>query len=148
MKELLSNPAFRFYVLCAVPLAFNPLILAGMTGGARGKYKSPAASEDAKLTGNPYQEQVAPEVDRLLRAHRNALENVPIGLIAGLIYVLAGAPATMVLALMGAVVAFRWLHSVCYLKSLQPWRSVSFGLAALATAIMLIHAAVLAVQAG
>lgn len=148
MKELLSNPAFRFYVFCAVAMAFNPLILAGMTGGARGKYKSPASPEDEKLTGNPYREEIAPEVQRLLKAHGNALENIPIALIAGLIYVLAGAPPMAVLGLMGACAAFRWLHSLCYLKSIQPLRSISFGMAALATAGMLIHSVVLVAQAG
>ena len=69
-------------------------------------------------------------------------------LIAGLIYVLAGAPPMAVLGLMGACAAFRWLHSLCYLKSIQPLRSISFGMAALATAGMLIHSVVLVAQAG
>lgn len=148
MKELLANPAFRHYALFAVALAFNPLLLAGMTGGARGKYKSPATNEDEKLSGNPYKEQVAPEVQRIINAHRNSLENVPIALFAGLLYVLAGASPTMVLVLMGIVTGFRWLHSLCYLKAIQPWRTASFALAALATGGMLIHTVVLLMQGG
>lgn len=146
MKELLSNPAFRHYVFCAVALAFNPLVLAGMTGGSRGKYKSPANPEDAKLSGNPFTEQTAPEVERIIRAHRNALENIPIMLFAGLLYVLAGASPTMVLALMGTCAVFRWLHSIFYLRSAQPWRTVSFALSTIATFIMLIHTVVLTAQ--
>jgi microsomal prostaglandin-E synthase 1 len=146
MKELLSNPAFRHYVFCAVALAFNPLVLASMTGGFRGKYKSPANPEDAKLSGNPFTEQNAPEVERIIRAHRNALENIPITLIAGLLYVLVGASPTMVLALMGTCAVFRWLHSIFYLRSAQPWRTISFALSSLATAIMLVHSVVLTLQ--
>lgn len=147
MRELLENPSFRYYVFCAAALALNPLVLAGMTGGSRGTYKSPATPEDEKLSGNPYREDPAPEVARLIRAHRNALENVPIALIAGLIYVLAGAAPTMVLALMGVTAVFRWLHSVFYLKSVQPWRTASFALAALATAVMIVHSVVLVAKA-
>lgn len=147
MRELLGNQAFRYYVFCAAALAMNPLILAGMTGGSRGKYKSPATPEDAKLSGNPYHADTAPEVDRLMRAHRNALENVPIALIVGLVYVLAGASPTMVLALMGAVAVFRWSHSLCYLNSVQPWRTASFLFAALATIAMIVHSVVLVARA-
>lgn len=143
MTELLANPAFRAYAVCAAILAFNVFGLAGMTGGARGKYKSPAAPEDEKLTGNPYHEVVAPEVDRLLRAHRNALENIPIMLVMGLVYVLAGASATMVGALMGIIAVGRLGHSVCYIKGLQPWRTASFGVALLAAAVMIVHTLVL-----
>lgn len=143
MRELLENPSFRYYVFCAAALALNPLILAGMTGGSRGKYKSPATPEDEKLSGNPYRDDVAPEVARILRAHRNALENIPITLIVGLVYVLVGASPTMVLALMGANAVFRWLHSIFYLKSVQPWRTASFALAALATGAMIVHGVIL-----
>jgi prostaglandin-E synthase 1 len=146
MKELMENPAFRTYVLCAAALAFNPLILAGMTGGSRGKFKSPATPEDAKPGGDPYRDDVAPEVARLIRAHRNALENIPLALIAGLVYVLVGASPTMVLVLMGINMVFRWLHSVFYLKAIQPWRTATFAIAASATGVMLIHSVVLVVR--
>lgn len=146
MRELLQSPSFRYYVFFAAAAAFNPLILAGMTGGARGKYKSPATPEDAGLSGNPYRDDVAPEVARLIRAHRNALENVPVILIAGLLYVLAGASPNAVLALMGVATVSRWMHSVFYLKSVQPWRTAAFGFALLATAAMLIHTVVLVVR--
>lgn len=147
MNELLTHTAFKYYVVCAVALAFNPLILAGLTGGWRGKFKSPATPEDEKLSGNAYHQDMAPEVDRVLRAHRNALENIPIALIAGLLYVLVGGPDKDVLGLMGTVVVFRWLHSFCYLKSIQPLRTASFGIALLAIFAMLIHTALIVVRA-
>lgn len=146
MHELLTNPSFRYFTLAAVALLFNPLFLAGLTGGARGKYKSPASPEDEKLGGNPYREQQAPEVERMLRAHRNALENVPIAVIAGLLYVLAGASPNAVLGLMGTIAVFRWLHSIAYLLSAQPWRTLSFGVATLCTGGMLVHTAVLVLK--
>ena len=65
-------------------------------------------------------------------------------LVAGLLYVLVGAPASMVAGFMGAIAVFRWLHSICYLNSLQPWRSASFGIALLALMGMLGHTLVLA----
>src|SRR4051812_29711475 len=101
MRELLTNPALKYYVIFALVLAFNPLVLSGIAGGRRGKYKSPATPEDEKLSGNPYRDVVAPEVARINSAHRNALENIPLALIGGLLYVLAGASATMVAGFLG-----------------------------------------------
>jgi len=143
MKELLTNPAFKYYLVCAVILAFNPLVLGGLTGGWRGKCKSPATPEDEKLGGNPFKEKVAPEVQRAMNAHRNAMENVPLAILGGLLYVLAGATPTMVAVFMGVIVVFRWLHSLFYLSSVQPWRTAAFAIAALATGGMLVHSVVL-----
>jgi glutathione S-transferase len=143
MQEFLSNPAFKCYTVIAVLLIFNPLLLAGLTGGWRGKYKSPASPEDEKLTGNPWREHPAAEVDRVGRAHRNALENIPIALMGGLLYVLCGATPVMVGAFMGTIVVFRWIHSICYLNAIQPWRSASFAISSLALGAMLIHTLVL-----
>jgi uncharacterized MAPEG superfamily protein len=139
MHELMTNPAFKYYVLCAVILAFNPLVLSGLTGAWRGKHKSPATPEDVKISGNPYREEVAPEVMRVIKAHRNAVENVPLALVGGLVYVLAGASPTMVAALMGIITLFRWLHSIMYLASAQPWRTISYAIAAIAMMVMLVH---------
>ena len=143
MRELLTNPAFKTYVICAVILAFNPLVLSGIAGARRGKYKSPATPEDERLSGNPFRETAAPEVVRVNNAHRNALENIPLALIGGLLYVLAGATPTMVAVFMGVIALFRWLHSFFYLGSVQPWRTASFAIAALATGAMLVHTVVL-----
>ena len=145
MKELLTNPAFKYFVICSVVLAFNPLVLSGIAGGRRGKYKSPVTPEDAKLAGNPYREVAAPEDLRVNSAHRNALENIPIALVGGLLYVLAGGSATMVAVFMGTIAVFRWLLSIFYLSSVQPWRTASFAVAALATGAMLVHTVILVV---
>ena len=146
MHELMESQAFKYYVFCATALALNPLILGGLTGGWRGKYKSPATPEDEKLSGNPFREDVAPEVARVQRAHRNALENIPIALVTGLVYVLAGASPTMALGFMGVIALFRWLHSIFYLNAVQPWRTASFGIAAVANIAMIIHTVVLALR--
>lgn len=139
MKELLSNPAFKPYVVCAVILSFNPFFIAGLTGAARGKYKTPAVPEDEKLSKNPYRTDTPIEVQRLLNAHRNALETIPIALLVGLLYVLAGASANAVMGFMGVIAAFRWFHTVAYLMEAQPWRTMSFAVAILATMGMMGH---------
>jgi hypothetical protein len=51
-----------------------------------------------------------------------------------------------VLVFMGVIALFRWLHSFFYLGSVQPWRTASFAIAALATGAMLVHTAVLAMS--
>ena len=86
---------------------------------------------------------VAPEVERMNRVHANALENVPVMLIVGLVYVLAGASTTCVTVLMGGVTACRLLHSVFYVFALQPARTIAFLLALGATFAMVVHTLVL-----
>jgi hypothetical protein len=49
----------------------------------------------------------------------------------------------MVGGFMGTIAAFRWLHSICYLNAIQPWRTASFGIAMTSLIGMLIHTLVL-----
>ena len=78
-----------------------------------------------------------PEVARVLRAHRNAVDNIVPFLVAGLLFVLAGGGPTAALVLFAAFVAFRFLHSWAYLGAKQPFRTLSF-VAGLVTTLVLI----------
>jgi prostaglandin-E synthase 1 len=97
------------------------------TGVVRSRLKVSTNPEDAARFGAQLADTEPPEVARVLRAHRNDLENIPAFLILSLVAVLLGAPA---LALKVALIVFtaaRVLHSIAYLKSMQPWRSIGFG---------------------
>jgi prostaglandin-E synthase 1 len=68
---------------------------------------------------------------RYRRAHRNALENTPLFLVSALVLTLMGASSTLAAALFYPFAALRIVHSVCYVKSVQPLRTVSFVLSLL-----------------
>jgi prostaglandin-E synthase 1 len=134
----MNDPQFRLYVICSLILSFLLIFLSGFTGATRGRTKSPPNPEDAKLARTERVPEDHPDVIRVTRAHRNALENIPIFFTLGLIYVLVGA------APMGAQVCFiaftagRTLHAVFHLKGIQPWRSISYGIGQFSLVAMIV----------
>ncbi|HEY8040707.1 MAG TPA: MAPEG family protein [Polyangiaceae bacterium] len=140
MNDLLMRPAFAIYALSCVVLVLNLFALAGLTGGMRNKTKVVLNHEDRKVnSGAKVDQNEADRVARLLRAHRNALENfVPFAVI-GLLYVLMGATGRGAAIFMGTFVAARILHSVVYLWAKQPWRTIIYAVGVLATMGMLVQ---------
>ena len=124
---LIALPGLRLYALCAVLLVIKMIAVGIYTGVVRSRLKVSTNPEDAARFGAQLTETEPPEVARVLRAHRNDLENIPAFLVLGLVAVLLGAPS---LALKVALIVFtaaRVVHSIAYLKSMQPWRSLGFG---------------------
>ncbi len=134
---LLSMPGFRLYALCAIVLVVKMYAVGVYTAVTRARLKVALNAEDT-ARGAQLVTAEHPEVDRVLRAHRNDLENIPAFLILGFIAVLAGAP---VLGLQSCFIAFtaaRVVHSVAYLKAMQPWRSMGFGVGQLASLALMV----------
>ena len=122
------NPeAFKLYAICSALLALNLIVLSGLTGVTRGKHKSPANPEDA---GKPVDSEYTadhPAVVRVRRAHQNALENIPVFWALGLLYTLGGASPFGAKVYFITFTAARFIHSICHLKGIQPFRSIAFG---------------------
>ena len=138
-EMLLSDPAFRVYAVCVVVLVVKMTAVGSYTPIVRSRHKVTLNPEDAGRGGRTLVQAEHPEVERVLRAHRNDLENIPSFFALGLIHVLVGGP------LLGAYVCFigftlaRIGHSLFYLKGVQPWRSLCFGLGSLATAALMVQ---------
>ncbi len=147
MLEIVQTTPFQAYAACSAALVLNLLFLAGATAANRSKAKYMLNPEDAKV--NPGGSLVSGEdpAARFVRAHRNALENIPPFLAAGLLYVLVSPPSTVAIALLAAFTFFRWTHSLAYLKGVQPWRTLSFALSSLALLAVAIHTVVIAFTA-
>jgi prostaglandin-E synthase 1 len=140
MNELLSKtlpdllrdlPGFRLFAICIFVLAVKMYVLGGMTAGVRARTKVLLNPEDAPGPGVDVANAEHPDVARYLRAHRNDVENIPQFFAFGLVAVLIGAP---LLGLQICFIAFtvaRVLHTIVYLKSVQPWRTVCFALGTL-----------------
>jgi uncharacterized MAPEG superfamily protein len=132
MNPLTDNPAMQVYFASAVVLGFNVLVLANNTALSRAKAVEVVNPEDQRI--NP-KAQVVFEggndlTSRYRRAHRNALENIPLFLITGYLLALTAIPFTVLAALFGVFTVARISHSICYLKGLQPWRTASFAIGA------------------
>lgn len=115
------------FTLCATALTLWTLGLAFHTGTIRGfiekTYSNP---EDAVLGKGNSPGEDGPKTQRWSRAHRNALENLLPFAILG--YLLATQLGQSVFWAWAFVVftAFRMLHSIAYVNSKQPFRTLSF----------------------
>lgn len=137
--SLTSDPVFQLYVGCTLILALNLLVLANNTALSRSKAGQVVNPEDKKLnaTAEVVFDEGNERTARYRRAHRNALENIPLFLITGLLLPMIGTPVMAAAILYGVFVLARVLHSICYVRQIQPLRSICFGLGALAQVAVL-----------
>ena len=140
MHELLQDSTVRLYVLCAAILVLKMAFTGSATGIVRmrrGVYVTP---EDYAFMGKP---ATAPDeaVERLRRAHQNDLENIVPFLIIAFPYALSGPSHAVAGGLFAVFTIARLLHTVTYLASMQPWRSIFYELGQIplvVTAILLL----------
>ena len=132
-------PLLRMYAITAIVLALKMSAISVAQGRARtsaGVFVNP---EDAKMFRVTQASEEAPAVQRAARAWLNDLENIPIFLILGWIYVAAGLSATAFVVYCVVFVAARVAHTVCYLNSIQPMRTIAYTVGALATLALMVH---------
>jgi prostaglandin-E synthase 1 len=135
MSTMLADPQFRLYAICSVILSVQMLVLGGYTAARRSGNKNYLNPEDGKVSfkdAKLVEGAEHPEVARIQRAHRNLLESLPMFFALGLIGVLAG------ISPLGAKICFitftaaRVLHSLVYIKELQPFRTLSYAIGSFA----------------
>jgi uncharacterized MAPEG superfamily protein len=136
MQALASNPSFVIYGLSMVVLSLNILFLWVYSGLVRFRTKTAMNPEDARTGAIEVVGADPPAVARVLRAHRNAVDNIVPFAILAFVFVIMGATPTMTAALCGAFTFFRLAHSFSYLGEKQPWRSLSFALGGLSTLVI------------
>ena len=134
MSGLISNPSFLIYSITMIVLSLNVLGLWAFSGAVRAKTKTTPNPEDAK---NATLAQLdPPEVARVLRAHRNAADNIVPFAVLALLFVLWGASPLLTGIFCGLFGVARIAHSFTYLAEKQPWRTISFAAGAATTLTM------------
>lgn len=130
----LTQPVTQAYVASAVVLGLNLLVLANATALTRAKATEVINPEDKKLNAKAdvVFEEGNDTTARYKRAHRNALENIPLFLVTGYLLTLTSAPFALAAGLFAAFAFFRVTHSLCYVAGVQPWRTASFAMGMLA----------------
>jgi uncharacterized MAPEG superfamily protein len=115
-------------------LGLNLLLLANNTALSRARAHEAVNPEDLRMVADAavVYEGGNALTQRYRRAHRNALENVVPFLVTGLLLPVLGTPFAVAAPLYAVFVGARVAHSVAYLYELQPWRTLSFGVGALA----------------
>ena len=132
-------PLLRFYALTAIILTLKMAAIGIVQGRARTGEKKFANPEDAKMFGAEVVPQEVPAVQRAANAWRNDLENIPIFLILALVYVMAGLSPTMFVIYCAVFVVARILHTIFYIKAIQPWRTIVYSVGAVAMFALIIQ---------
>ncbi len=136
MNLFTDFPALKAYALASVLVGLNMIILAAMTGAARGKTKSFNNTEDAR--GSPVNVEHE-RVARLKRAQQNAIESAIMFYPIALLYVLSGVSETGARAYCFTYAGARILTTSFYLAGKQPWRTIMYVIGTLAIVGMMVH---------
>lgn len=125
----MEQTSFRVYAAVTAVLVAKLVLLALATGAVRIRRRAFIAAEDTRLVKGEVKSD--PLVERIGRAHANALENVPLFAIVGLLYVLLGAPTSALQIYAYTFLVARVAHTIAYLLKLQPFRTIAFQVGAL-----------------
>jgi len=129
----------QIYALTAIVLTLKMSAVSVVQGRARvaaGIFVNP---EDAKTFQASQGPSDAPEVQRASRAWLNDLENIPIFLILCGIYVAAGLSTTAFAIYCLVFTVTRIAHTIFYLNSIQPMRTVAYTVGAAVALALMIH---------
>lgn len=136
MNLFTDSPALGSYALASCLVALNMIVLAGMTGAARGKTKLFNNPEDAR--GAPVDRE-DPKVSRLKRAHTNAIESAIMFYPIALLYAFSGPSDLGARAYFFTYAGARILHTVFYVAEKQPWRTVMYAIGTFSILGMMVH---------
>lgn len=115
-----------WFALATVLLFFKMFATSAYQGYHRIGKKTFSVPEDAAFAGQEPANEELPQVRRAAKAWLNDLENIPIFLGLGIVYILvSGPPASAPWLFMGFTIA-RYLHTLFYLAGVQPWRTIAF----------------------
>jgi uncharacterized MAPEG superfamily protein len=123
---------YQFYALTTVILFFKMASISLVQALGRLSTKTFVTPEDAEFFAHaPAAQEEAPIVKRAMNAWRNDLENIPMFLFLGLIYVTLGCWRGGAFIYFTIFVVARILHTITFLLGLQPWRTIffTFGMA-------------------
>jgi uncharacterized MAPEG superfamily protein len=135
--------SLQLYVGFTMLLALNLVGLWAYSGSVRGKTKTTPNEEDGRtiLQGSTVTADTPEAVQRVLRAHANAMASIVPFLFLAELWIRVAAPSAMLVAIVcGGFTFVRFSHSFAYVKGIQPWRSIFFvfsGLATLAVFVLL-----------
>jgi len=125
MNAIAWSPSFLVYTASMIVLCLNVLGLWVYSGSVRAKKKVTPNPEDVAQFKNQLGDD-PPEVARVLRAHRNAADNILPFAILALLFVLWGGSTLLTAIFCGVFVAARLTHTASYLAEKQPFRTISF----------------------
>ena len=95
--------------------------------------------EDATLFGAKQVAEELPIVQRAARAWRNDLENIPIFLFLGFIFIMSPFSVGAEAIYFAVFAAARIAHTIFFLNAMQPWRTIAYAVGAIASFALTVH---------
>lgn len=129
----------RMYAITAIVLTFKMAAISIVQGRGRLGSQVFTNPEDVRAFGGTLEARDAAPVERAAKAWRNDLENIPIFLILGWIYVAAALSLAAFEVYCIVFMIARIIHTITYLAAVQPWRTASYTVGALAMLALVIH---------
>lgn len=119
--------ALNVYALCVVVLFLKMFAVSCYQGLFRIRFRAFTNTEDAAVFNRFAREKELAQVTRAARAWANDLESIPAFFALGGLAVAMNAPASVTAWLSVLFTIARVLHTLAYLKGVQPWRTVFYG---------------------
>ena len=126
---LANNAALQLFGIVYLILVLKTVAVGAYTSIRRIRGGVYATPEDYALQGLQPKAGVNEDVERVRRAHQNDLENILPFFGVGLFYALTHPSPTAARIYFIGYAAARILHSIFYIRGLQPHRTVAFGIA-------------------
>jgi microsomal prostaglandin-E synthase 1 len=140
MTTLLIQPAFALYALCSAILIISLYAIGFYTAKVRNDRKAIVNHEDVKVnSGAAVVDVEHPDVQRLKRAHMNAIENAVPFFVIAFIYTQTSPSLTVARGLFFTFVAIRVLHAIFYATAKQPFRTAAFTVGAIINLAMVVQ---------
>jgi len=135
---LLADPTMRLFAIVALVLVLKMALTGFYTSSIRIRRRVYATPEDYAFQGIAAKGAPDADVERVRRAHQNDLENILPFLPVGFFFALIHPPYLAAEILMIAFAVGRILHTIFYVRSMQPHRTIAFTVANVASGIMLV----------
>ncbi|KFE50565.1 MAPEG family protein [Pseudomonas syringae] len=120
--------ALSVYAICVVVLFLKMFAVSCYQGILRMRFRAFTNTEDAAVFNRIAREKELPQVTRAARAWANDLESIPAFFALGGLAVAMSAHASITAWLSVVFTVARVLHTLAYLKGVQPWRTVFYGI--------------------
>jgi len=119
--------ALSVYAICVVALFLKMFAVSCYQGIFRMRFRAFTNIEDAAVFNRVVREKELAQVTRAARAWANDLESIPAFFALGGLAVAMSAHASTTVLLSVVFTVARVLHTQAYLKGVQPWRTVFYG---------------------
>ena len=144
----LDDPVVRLYVVVYLLLVLKMAAVGTYTSILRTGRKVYATPEDYALQGLARRTTVDEDVERVRRAHRNDLENILPFFVVGFLFLLTRPSLGAAAIYLVGYLFVRILHSVFYIRGLQPHRTIAFAAGGALTLAMIVQTLVAVAHAG